>query len=189
MFSLICVWINGWVNNRETGDLRRYRVHYDVIVMICGPQSACWYFSFWQCWVIGRHTKDLRGIFSLLKFLSFWRFQICCYTTRRYRSNCRRVYLAKLKLYHLKGWGEHLPNKSEIFSEIYLVWNESIIGVTIFGTILRNFIISPESYTVSSLPRYNLALQMWDLPKAITVPADALAPGGARPSADKIMID
>ena len=33
MFSLICVWINGWVNNRETGDLRRHRSHYDVIVM------------------------------------------------------------------------------------------------------------------------------------------------------------
>ena len=35
MFSLICVWINGWVNNREAGDLRRYRAHYDVIVMQC----------------------------------------------------------------------------------------------------------------------------------------------------------
>ena len=34
MFSLICVWINGWVNNREAGDLRRYRAHYDVIVMM-----------------------------------------------------------------------------------------------------------------------------------------------------------
>ena len=33
MFSLICAWINGWVNNREAGDLRRYRSHYDVIVM------------------------------------------------------------------------------------------------------------------------------------------------------------
>ena len=33
MFSLIRVWINGWVNNRESGDLRRYRAHYDVIVM------------------------------------------------------------------------------------------------------------------------------------------------------------
>ena len=30
MISLICVWINGWVNNREAGDLRRYRVYYDV---------------------------------------------------------------------------------------------------------------------------------------------------------------
>ena len=34
MFSLICVWINDWVNNREAGDyLRRYRAHHDVIVM------------------------------------------------------------------------------------------------------------------------------------------------------------
>ena len=33
MFSLICVWINGWVNNRKAADLRRYRAHYDVIVM------------------------------------------------------------------------------------------------------------------------------------------------------------
>ena len=31
--SLRCVWINGWVNNREGGDLRRYRAHYDVTVM------------------------------------------------------------------------------------------------------------------------------------------------------------
>ena len=33
MFSLICVWINGWVNNGKAGDLRRYRAHYDVTVM------------------------------------------------------------------------------------------------------------------------------------------------------------
>ena len=33
MFSLICAWINGWVNNGEAGDLRRHRAHYDVTVM------------------------------------------------------------------------------------------------------------------------------------------------------------
>ena len=52
MFSLICARINGWVNNREAGDLRLYRAHYDVIVMVCCV-------SFWQrllyfmltCWV------------------------------------------------------------------------------------------------------------------------------------------
>ena len=33
MFSLICVWINGWENNGEAGDLRRYCTHCDVIVM------------------------------------------------------------------------------------------------------------------------------------------------------------
>ena len=33
MFSLICIWINDRVNNREAGDLRRHRGHYDVTVM------------------------------------------------------------------------------------------------------------------------------------------------------------
>ena len=33
MFSLICAWINGWTNNREAGDWRRRRTHYNVIVM------------------------------------------------------------------------------------------------------------------------------------------------------------
>ena len=37
MFSLICVSINGWVNNGEAGDLRRNRAHYSVTVI----QFAC----------------------------------------------------------------------------------------------------------------------------------------------------
>ena len=39
IFSLICVWINGWVNKGEAGDLRRYQTHYDVIVMLC--RNSC----------------------------------------------------------------------------------------------------------------------------------------------------
>ena len=35
MFSLVSAWINGSVNNREAGDLRRNRAHYDAIVMEC----------------------------------------------------------------------------------------------------------------------------------------------------------
>ena len=34
MFSLICAWTNGWVNNRDAGDSRRYRAHFDVAVMV-----------------------------------------------------------------------------------------------------------------------------------------------------------
>ena len=30
----ICVWLYAWVNNAEARDLRRHRVHYNVIVMI-----------------------------------------------------------------------------------------------------------------------------------------------------------
>ena len=31
--SFIDTWINGWVDNREAGDFRRYRAHYEVTVM------------------------------------------------------------------------------------------------------------------------------------------------------------
>ena len=48
MFSLICAWMNGWVNNREAGDLRSYRAHYDVTVMTvtillcyCNTSEVC----------------------------------------------------------------------------------------------------------------------------------------------------
>ena len=33
VFPLICAWINVWANNREAGDLRRHRAHYEVTVM------------------------------------------------------------------------------------------------------------------------------------------------------------
>ena len=51
MFSLMCVWINGWVNNREAGDLRRYRAHYDVTGMIFF-MVVCWHIArqFWCQW-------------------------------------------------------------------------------------------------------------------------------------------
>ena len=35
MFSLIWTWTNGWVNNREAGDLRRQRAHYAI--------HLCWH--------------------------------------------------------------------------------------------------------------------------------------------------
>ena len=39
MFSLIYAWIKDWVNNREAGDLRHHRGHYDVIVMYNNPTT------------------------------------------------------------------------------------------------------------------------------------------------------
>ena len=44
MFSLICAWINVWVNNREAGDLRRQRAHYNVIVM--------WRYTVWYTHIL-----------------------------------------------------------------------------------------------------------------------------------------
>ena len=57
MFSLICAWINRWVNNGEAGDFRRYRTHCDVIVMST-------MFSTMVCHLIS--TKPQMLIFSLI---------------------------------------------------------------------------------------------------------------------------
>ena len=48
IFSVICAWINGWVNHREAGDLRRYRTHYDVTVMVM-----------WSCPFLSNQTRRL----------------------------------------------------------------------------------------------------------------------------------
>ena len=63
----ICAWINGWVNSREAGDLRRHRAHYDVTVMCI----SCKYCQYQACWcpgsscqvIIWRHvvSGDFRG--------------------------------------------------------------------------------------------------------------------------------
>ena len=41
-FSLICFWINDWVNNRKAGDLRRHNGPYGVIIMSYRSMSAWW---------------------------------------------------------------------------------------------------------------------------------------------------
>ena len=69
MFSLICVWINGWVNNREAGDLRRYRAYYDVIVMWSVTIISHWHWCNWRLigWIfiscsIYQHRKEFTMI-------------------------------------------------------------------------------------------------------------------------------
>ena len=42
IFSFICAWINGWVNNHEAGDLKCHLAHYDVIVMKCISKYHLW---------------------------------------------------------------------------------------------------------------------------------------------------
>ena len=64
MFSLICAWINAWVNNRGAGDLRRQRAHYKVTVMI-----------FVLCLVISDDIFKVVCMFlaSLRKWFTQWR--------------------------------------------------------------------------------------------------------------------
>ena len=54
-FSLICAWINAWVNNHEAGDLRRHRAHYDAIVMMISNPMRRMFFLHITCGNIGSH--------------------------------------------------------------------------------------------------------------------------------------
>ena len=105
MFSLFCARINGWVNNREAGDLRRHHAHYDVIVMVFTqntldvsrllfPKSLKWSTSAdSHCW--GYHIEPCRVIKSLqlIKYFSrsaLWslnELQSCRDLTYRYGTS------------------------------------------------------------------------------------------------------
>ena len=80
MFSLIRVLINGWVNNREAGDLRRYHGHYDVIAMFLIDVDL-------RVFLIGEEEglcseETIYGNFVLIKIKCHWK-QILCWTTIR----------------------------------------------------------------------------------------------------------
>ena len=62
MFSLICVWIDGWVKNRKAGDYRRYRAHYDVTVM------SQRHFSQMQTFIEESQVKNLLWKISDIQF-------------------------------------------------------------------------------------------------------------------------
>ena len=68
MFSLIWAWINGWVNNREAGDLRHYRAHYDamaqcdsVVVFVC----AVWLTPFYVFCVSVNRMPYWNGVYDM----------------------------------------------------------------------------------------------------------------------------
>ena len=43
VFSLICTWINNWVNNGDDSDLKHHHAHYDITVMFWKNWINCWY--------------------------------------------------------------------------------------------------------------------------------------------------
>ena len=63
MFSLICAWTNGWVNNQGADYLRRHRAHYDVTVMWCRIVIQ------WsgQPWDLSAFNASLLSNFQLVK--------------------------------------------------------------------------------------------------------------------------
>ena len=88
MFSLICVWINGWVNNRETGDLRRHRAHYDI-VMVCICSSLPYLVGLNVEFMVSKfrfdqHTRCIVGHWSHVNFIN----PIVSYIIKKRQCKC-----------------------------------------------------------------------------------------------------
>ena len=67
MFSLICAWINSWVNNREVVDLRPRRAHYDVIVMCYSRWViSCLWYTQWTIAFPVPYKTIVRGVISFV---------------------------------------------------------------------------------------------------------------------------
>ena len=66
MFPLICAWPNSWANNRDAGDLRPYRSHYNVTVMFrytSDGSGACCMMGHFGTWIY-RTLPVCRSIFD-----------------------------------------------------------------------------------------------------------------------------
>ena len=61
MFSLICAWINDWVNNRQAGDLRHHCGHYGVNEMYWIKMLCLLIFCRFNSLALGHHTSA-RGV-------------------------------------------------------------------------------------------------------------------------------
>ena len=77
VFSLICVWINDWVINREAGDFRRYRAHYDVIVMSHRGHWVNLYLD-WIYWQRGMSVFGGRNKRGIDKKIFACGSKLCC---------------------------------------------------------------------------------------------------------------
>ena len=125
LFSFICAWINGWINNGKAGDLRRHRGHYNVTAMqildINGcpslddvtyegvfamgiPSASGWYW--FSGFLTSRHRYQVMVVLhSYLSLFSFYAFLVASmifdglYVTRFRKYVCNTVLKWTLLIY------------------------------------------------------------------------------------------
>ena len=153
MFSLICVWINGWVNNREAGDLRRHHFHHDFIVM---NERIAWFLEwdhrstytiiwkitlealnrqFWKKWIykIGIFLSFLYIFISQVSQVSCWLMTSCNLTSI---------------VYTMSWWPGNVRNR-DVHWLFYICWQKAFC---IFAYFVNEWKIhrehKKESFTV-----------------------------------------
>ena len=77
MFSLICPRINGWVNNRDVGDLRCHCTHYDITTILCRLESQPWI-----RWWLGNVRQAITWPCWCHRFCQKWQLRVCKWNFR-----------------------------------------------------------------------------------------------------------
>ena len=136
MFSLICAWTNGWVNNRDATALRRHHAHYDVTVMLCWYQDILYQIPFLSV-DAGRPRKlyfsATRSILTQDTPCYFNRYDcVLRIQTKTWKHN---VFLAQKSLplvtkYHIchQSSAKYLEDEDDIIDIIYRKVNSNIYG-------------------------------------------------------------
>ena len=112
----MCVWINDWVNNREVGDLRWYRAHYDVIVMYSKwPLAPTGVWSIANNWVlqccINMLSDNIKSLPESVLTSHKWNFEeqiwvAFCWICYGFESPIwlKCVYFIKVDIFPRPGW-------------------------------------------------------------------------------------
>ena len=105
MFLWSAPWINGWVNNREAGDLRRHRAHYDVNVMLLQftETEPC------NLIIQTRKTSVFKAMTTMYLALCTSVFYVIGVGTQTLQAQFSRYARTQRVWYSNMGWGMKLP--------------------------------------------------------------------------------
>ena len=110
MFSLICNWINSWINNPEAGDSRRHRAHCDVSVM--GSNLIAWlygiYFVIGCIGILKGDWWKMNDIFTNSKEHGGTDYIISLFINLLLTSIDKRIYWGRCITFHTQDHGLYI---------------------------------------------------------------------------------
>ena len=137
MFSLICVWINGWINNREAGDLRSYRAHYAVTLLGLGQHSVRpRHLTWWHqaiTWTIYGHRHRSLEAFTRGQLYNTWSRHLSVILFGKYAHLELQIHLSLIRKY-ISKIATLLPVDKEITSQTNYCYKAYVLvgGILLF---------------------------------------------------------
>ena len=149
MFSMICVWINGWVNNRESGDLRHHHAHYDVTIM-CSEYKEYHSVSGPLQLAVMAPGLSLDGIYTSYQCCTQGAIKSTSYGKHARTYSCL-LYMYGLVLWGwMWGWCIRIPNMARVSYTLplFIDYYNSTWFLQISGSIATNHVHNINSLTV-----------------------------------------